>query len=90
MRFCSCRDRSEERELDIEAETNVPLWDGMRPDYEWALVPFQTRGEGKGKVAGRSDDRELYLQAAHLAAVAVSRRRMLRAGSSPPSSCLGA
>ena len=32
------RERAEERGLDIGAETNVPLWDGTRPDYEWALA----------------------------------------------------
>ena len=31
------REWAEERGLDIGAETNVPLWDGSRPDYDWAV-----------------------------------------------------
>ena len=31
------REWAEERSLDIGAETNVPLWDGTRPDYDWAV-----------------------------------------------------
>jgi hypothetical protein len=32
------REWAEERGLDIGAETNVPLWDGTRPDYDWAVT----------------------------------------------------
>jgi hypothetical protein len=32
------REWAEERGLDIGAETNVPLWDGTRPDYDWAVA----------------------------------------------------
>jgi hypothetical protein len=32
------REWAEERGLDIAAETNVPLWDGTRPDYDWAVA----------------------------------------------------
>ena len=28
------REWAEQRGLDIGAETNVPLWDGTRPDYD--------------------------------------------------------
>jgi len=31
-------ERAEERGLDIGGETNVPLWDGTRPDYDWAVA----------------------------------------------------
>jgi len=31
------REWAEARGLDIGAETNVPLWDGARPDYDWAV-----------------------------------------------------
>jgi hypothetical protein len=29
---------AEARGLDIGADTNLPLWDGTRPDYDWAVV----------------------------------------------------
>jgi hypothetical protein len=32
------REWAEERGLDIGAETNLPLWDGTRPDYDWAVA----------------------------------------------------
>ena len=32
------REWAVERGLDIGAETNVPLWDGTRPDYDWAVA----------------------------------------------------
>jgi len=32
------REWAEERGLDLGAETNVPLWDGTRPDYDWAVA----------------------------------------------------
>jgi hypothetical protein len=32
------REWAEERGLNIGAETNVPLWDGTRPDYDWAVA----------------------------------------------------
>ena len=32
------RELAEERGLDIGAETNLPLWDGTRPDYDWAVA----------------------------------------------------
>jgi hypothetical protein len=27
-----------ERGLDLGADTNMPLWDGTRPDYDWAVA----------------------------------------------------
>jgi hypothetical protein len=27
-----------ERGLDLGADTNTPLWDGTRPDYDWAVA----------------------------------------------------
>jgi Domain of unknown function (DUF222) len=32
------REWAEERGLDIGADTNLPLWDGTRPDYDWAVA----------------------------------------------------
>jgi hypothetical protein len=32
------REWAEQRGLDLGAETNVPLWDGSRPDYDWAVA----------------------------------------------------
>jgi hypothetical protein len=29
---------AEERGMDIGADTNMPLWDGTRPDYDWAVA----------------------------------------------------
>ena len=29
---------AEERGLDLGAATNLPLWDGTRPDYDWAVA----------------------------------------------------
>jgi hypothetical protein len=29
---------AEDRGLDIGADTNMPLWDGTRPDYDWAVA----------------------------------------------------
>jgi hypothetical protein len=29
---------AEERGLDLGADTNTPLWDGTRPDYDWAVA----------------------------------------------------
>jgi hypothetical protein len=29
---------AEDRGLDIGADTNTPLWDGTRPDYDWAVA----------------------------------------------------
>jgi hypothetical protein len=28
---------SDERDLDLGPEVNEPLWDGTRPDYDWAI-----------------------------------------------------
>jgi hypothetical protein len=28
-------DRAEERGLELDADTNLPLWDGTRPDYDF-------------------------------------------------------
>ena len=35
---------AEQRGLDIGAETNVPLWDGTRPDYDWAVAALVGAG----------------------------------------------
>jgi hypothetical protein len=32
------REWAEDRGLDIGADTNMPLWDGTRPDYDWAVA----------------------------------------------------
>ena len=29
---------ADERGLDLRADTNTPLWDGTRPDYDWAVA----------------------------------------------------
>ena len=29
---------AEERGIDLGADTNMPLWDGTRPDYDWAVA----------------------------------------------------
>jgi hypothetical protein len=29
---------AKDRGLDIGADTNMPLWDGTRPDYDWAVA----------------------------------------------------
>ncbi len=29
---------AEERGMDIGADTNMPLWDGTRMDYDWAVA----------------------------------------------------
>ena len=29
---------AEDRGMDIGADTNMPLWDGTRPDYDWAVA----------------------------------------------------
>jgi hypothetical protein len=29
---------AEDRGLDLGADTNMPLWDGTRPDYDWAVA----------------------------------------------------
>ena len=29
---------AEDRGLDLGADTNTPLWDGIRPDYDWAVA----------------------------------------------------
>ena len=29
--------RSGDRGLDLGADSNLPLWDGTRPDYDWAV-----------------------------------------------------
>jgi len=31
------REWAEERALDLGADANMPLWDGTRPDYDWAV-----------------------------------------------------
>jgi hypothetical protein len=32
------REWAEDRGLDLGADTNMPLWDGTRPDYDWAVA----------------------------------------------------
>jgi hypothetical protein len=44
------REWAEERGLDIGAETNVPLWDGTRPDYDWAVAALVSGGGVKNAV----------------------------------------
>jgi hypothetical protein len=39
------REWAEERGLDIGAETNIPLWDGTRPDYDWAVAGLVSEAE---------------------------------------------
>ena len=31
------REWAEERGVDLGADANLPLWDGTRPDYDWAV-----------------------------------------------------
>jgi hypothetical protein len=31
------REWAEERGLDLGGDANLPLWDGTRPDYDWAV-----------------------------------------------------
>jgi hypothetical protein len=35
---------AEDRGLDLGADTNTPLWDGTRPDYDWAVAALMGRG----------------------------------------------
>ena len=35
---------SEEQGLDLGADTNTPLWDGTRPDYDWAVAALVGAG----------------------------------------------
>ena len=36
---------ADERELHLGADTNTPLWDGTRPDYDWAVAALAGAGE---------------------------------------------
>jgi hypothetical protein len=36
---------ADERGLDLGADTNTPLWDGTRPDYDWAVAALTGAGE---------------------------------------------
>ena len=33
----SLHDLATDRGLDLGANSNLPLWDGTRPDYDWAV-----------------------------------------------------
>ena len=35
---------ADERGLDLGADTNTPLWDGTRPDYDWAVAALAGAG----------------------------------------------
>jgi hypothetical protein len=35
---------ADERGLDLGADTNTPLWDGTRPDYDWAVAALTAPG----------------------------------------------
>ena len=37
---------AEDRGLDIGADTNMPLWDGTRPDYDWAVAALVSEAGG--------------------------------------------
>jgi hypothetical protein len=37
---------AEDRGLDLGADTNTPLWDGTRPDYDWAVAVLTSEAGG--------------------------------------------
>ena len=37
---------AENRGREIGADTNMPLWDGTRPDYDWAVAALVAEAGG--------------------------------------------
>jgi hypothetical protein len=35
---------ADDRNLDLDADTNLPLWDGSRPHYDWAVAALVGAG----------------------------------------------